>query len=107
MPRECRRPVSPRCFSVGVSGYAPTMNGCPGMKNGAQARAGARRSDPLLDEAARLGFALVDYVTPSGQTVWEWRCGDGPRPQFVTERVARQWMSEWIDRVDMEARRPA
>ncbi|MEY2524962.1 MAG: hypothetical protein QOJ66_3527, partial [Ilumatobacteraceae bacterium] len=32
------------------------------------------------------------------QIVWEWRRGDEPRPQFATERVARHWMSEWLDR---------
>ncbi len=54
--------------------------------------------DTLLLEAARLGFDLVSYQTDSDQTVWEWRQGDGPRPQFVTERVAREWMSEWLAR---------
>jgi len=52
--------------------------------------------DPLLERAAKLGFDLVSYQTESDQTVWEWRQGDGPRPQFVTERVARQWMAEWL-----------
>src|SRR6478752_5662466 len=55
-------------------------------------------ADQLLEAAARLGFALVNYQADSGQTIWEWRLGDGPRPQFVTERVARQWMAEWIER---------
>ena len=54
--------------------------------------------DNLLDVAARLGFVLVNYPTPHGQMIWEWRNGDGPRPQFVTERVARDWMAEWIER---------
>lgn len=54
--------------------------------------------DALLDEAARLGFDLVSYQTESDQTVWEWRQGDGPRPQFLTQRVARQWMTEWLAR---------
>ena len=54
--------------------------------------------DGLLEEAGRLGFDLVSYQTETDQTVWEWRQGDGPRPQFVTERVARQWMSEWLSR---------
>jgi hypothetical protein len=52
--------------------------------------------DRLLEEAGRLGFELVSYQTATDQTVWEWRQGDGPRPQFVTERVARQWMAEWL-----------
>ncbi len=54
--------------------------------------------DALLEEADRLGFELVSYHTESDQTLWEWRQGDGPRPQFVTERVARQWMAEWLAR---------
>jgi hypothetical protein len=58
---------------------------------------GAQESDQLLEAATRLGFALVSYHTDSGQTIWEWRLGDGPRPQFVTERVARQWMADWIE----------
>ena len=52
--------------------------------------------DSLLERAADLGFVLVSFVTPSGQAVWEWRRGDEPRPQFVTERVARRWMSQWL-----------
>jgi hypothetical protein len=54
--------------------------------------------DPLLEQASALGFELVSYRTETEQTVWEWRQGDGPRPQFVTERVARRWMSEWLAR---------
>lgn len=60
--------------------------------------------DVLLEEAGRLGFALVSYQTEIDQTVWEWRQGDGPRPQFVTERVARQWMAEWLARQPAVAR---
>jgi hypothetical protein len=55
-------------------------------------------SDPLLATAHAHGFDLVEYVTSTGQTVWEWRRGDEPRPQFASARVARQWMSEWLDR---------
>jgi hypothetical protein len=51
----------------------------------------------LLEKAAALGFELVSYQTEADQTVWEWRQGEGPRPQFVTERVARQWMTEWLE----------
>jgi len=57
-----------------------------------------RGQDVLLERAARFGFFLESFRTESGQTVWEWRQGDGPRPQFVTERVARQWMSDWFER---------
>jgi hypothetical protein len=56
------------------------------------------REDALLAEAAALGFELVSYQTQTDQIVWEWRQGEGPRPQFVTERVARQWMTEWLAR---------
>ena len=55
-------------------------------------------TDDLLARAGVLGFVLVRYETTNGQTVWEWRRGDEPRPQFATERVARHWMSEWLDR---------
>jgi hypothetical protein len=54
--------------------------------------------ETLLAAAAVLGFELVSYQSETDQTVWEWRQGDGPRPQFVTERVARQWMAEWLAR---------
>jgi hypothetical protein len=52
--------------------------------------------DTLLAAAAALGFELVSHQSETDQTIWEWRQGDGPRPQFVTERVARQWMAEWL-----------
>jgi hypothetical protein len=54
--------------------------------------------DALIDAAARDGFSLIQYETPSGQLVWEWRRGDEPRPQFVTRRVALIWMEEWLGR---------
>jgi hypothetical protein len=56
------------------------------------------KTDELLARAGARGFVLVQYETSNGQTVWEWRRGDEPRPQFATERVARHWMSEWLDR---------
>ena len=55
-----------------------------------------RRHDSLIEDAARSGFSLECYTTPSGRRVWEWRRGDEPRPQFVTERVALHWMCEWL-----------
>jgi hypothetical protein len=54
--------------------------------------------DTLLATAAALGFDLISYQSETDQTVWEWRHGDGPRPQFVTERVAREWMTDWLAR---------
>jgi hypothetical protein len=53
-------------------------------------------TEPLIEAAARDGFALVQYETTTGQVVWEWRRGDEPRPQFVTRRVALVWMEEWL-----------
>jgi hypothetical protein len=55
-------------------------------------------TDDLLARAGALGFVLTRYETSNGQIVWEWRKGDEPRPQFATERVARHWMAEWLDR---------
>ena len=57
-------------------------------------------SDSLLERVARSGFVLVNYLTETGQAVWEWRRGDEPRPQFVTDRVAREWMRAWLDRTE-------
>ena len=51
----------------------------------------------LIERAAELGFSLDRRTADTGQIVWEWRRGDEPRPQFVTERVAIHWMSEWLD----------
>ena len=68
--------------------------------------------DDLIQRAALLGFTLANFESETGQLVWEWRQGDGPRPQFATERVARQWMAEWIERTTgdrpdaLAARRP-
>ena len=52
--------------------------------------------DLLLERAAQAGFELVTRVTDTGQVVWEWSSGTGPRPQFVSERVARYWMFDWL-----------
>ncbi len=52
--------------------------------------------EPIIEAALRDGFSLVQYETPTGQVVWEWRRGDEPRPQFVTRRVALIWMEEWL-----------
>ena len=57
-----------------------------------------RAGDDLINRAAQLGFELVYDVTANGRSVWEWRRGDEPRPQFATERVARFWMAEWLVR---------
>ncbi len=53
-------------------------------------------ADALIEAAASDGFSLVQYETPTGKLVWEWRRGDEPRPQFVTRRVALFWMEEWL-----------
>lgn len=53
--------------------------------------------DSLLGEAAAAGFQLVEYRTDTGQSVWEWRRADEPRPQFVTRRVALYWIAQYLD----------
>ncbi|HUI48179.1 MAG TPA: hypothetical protein VL119_05750 [Acidimicrobiia bacterium] len=50
----------------------------------------------ILERASELGFVLVHHVTSSGQSVWEWRRADQPPRQFVTERVAIDWMAEHL-----------
>ena len=64
--------------------------------------AGGDDADRLIERAARAGFILAEFETSTGQRVLEWRRGDEPRPQFATERVARQWMAEWLDRTEPE-----
>ena len=61
-----------------------------------------------FERAARLGFRLSTRETDTGQTVWEWSRGDeGPYVQFVSERVARQWMLDWIQRFEEDRGRHA
>ncbi len=55
-------------------------------------------SDPLVEQAARAGFELVTRRTDTDQFIWEWRNGLAPRPQFVSERMARYWMEGWLAR---------
>ncbi len=87
-------------FPGGVAGYLPSMDSRLRCVPGAEANRADSESPPdadtLLVDAAALGFELVTYQSDSDQTIWEWRQGDGPRPQFVTERVARQWMADWL-----------
>ena len=52
----------------------------------------------VIDAAARAGFQLVHFESPEGATIWEWRRGSEPRPQFVTRRVALTWMHELLNR---------
>jgi hypothetical protein len=54
--------------------------------------------DHLVERAAAEGFQLVQFETSQGQLVWEWRCGDDPRPQFVSRRVALNFMEDWLRR---------
>jgi hypothetical protein len=56
----------------------------------------ATASEPVLTEARALGFDLATYESDAGQLIFEWRRGDEPRPQFVTRRVALQWMQEFL-----------
>ena len=53
-------------------------------------------AEPVLIDARALGFELVTYESDAGQLIHEWRRGDEPRPQFVTRRVALQWMQEFL-----------
>lgn len=48
--------------------------------------------------AAAQGFELVQYETPHGQLLWAWRRGDEPSPEFVTRRVALNYMDDWLRR---------
>lgn len=52
--------------------------------------------ETVVATATAAGFRLVHYETDVGQPVWEWRRGDEPRPQFVTRRIAVQWMTELL-----------
>jgi hypothetical protein len=58
----------------------------------------AREEETVIADAAAAGFELVQYDTDTGQTVWEWRRGLEPRPQFVTRRIAIHWMTELLPR---------
>jgi len=60
--------------------------------------------DALMERAAGVGFELTTRITDTGQTVWEWGRGDEPRPQFVTERVARHWMFRWLEQFESAGR---
>jgi hypothetical protein len=59
---------------------------------------------PALEEhtvlawAAEAGYRLVQYETDTGQLIWGWRHGDGPRPQFVTRRIAIHWITQLLER---------
>jgi hypothetical protein len=57
-------------------------------------------ADLLLARAGAVGFELRTRFTDTGQTVWEWCRGEEPRPQFVTERVARHWMHRWLEQFE-------
>jgi len=87
--RRRYRATKARLRDEGGGDFAAVQTMRPGITSG---------KDDLLARAGASGFVLACYETPNGQTVWEWRRGDEPRPQFATERVARQWMSEWLDR---------
>jgi hypothetical protein len=52
----------------------------------------------VLAHAVDAGFRLVRHTTDTGSTVWEWRRGDEPRPQFVSRHVALHWMAEFLAR---------
>jgi hypothetical protein len=52
----------------------------------------------VVAHAADEGFRLVQSETAMGASVWEWRRGSEPRPQFSTRRVAVHWMQEFLTR---------
>jgi hypothetical protein len=54
--------------------------------------------EDIVERAAAAGFQLVQFETSHGQLVWEWRRGDEPSPQFVTRRVALNYMDDWLRR---------
>jgi hypothetical protein len=64
--------------------------------SGTPSPAPATDVDGVLIEARTLGFELASYESDAGQLIYEWRRGDEPRPQFVTRRVALQWMQEFL-----------
>ena len=54
--------------------------------------------DSIVERAAASGFQLVEYETSDGQRVCEWQRGDEPRPQFVSRRVALNYMADRLRR---------
>jgi hypothetical protein len=52
----------------------------------------------IAERAAGAGFRLVQYETSDGQLVWEWLRGEEPRPQFVSRRVALNYMEDRLRR---------
>ncbi len=60
----------------------------------------------VFERAERLGFELRTREADTGQIVWEWSHREkGPCAQFVTERVARQWMSDCVERFEQDRAR--
>jgi hypothetical protein len=59
---------------------------------------GAVMPEVVMAAAAEAGFELAQFETADGITIWEWRRGSEPRPQFVTRRVALVWMQELLSR---------
>jgi hypothetical protein len=54
--------------------------------------------EQIVQRAAVEGFELVQFETPHGQLVWAWRRGDEARPEFVSRRVALNFMEDWLRR---------
>lgn len=52
----------------------------------------------IVQRASAEGFQLVQLETSHGQLVWEWQRGDEARPQFVSHRVALNFMEDWLRR---------
>jgi hypothetical protein len=60
--------------------------------------AGALLEAQLRPRAREAGFDLVQYVTPLGQLVFEWRRGEDPGPQFLSRHLALMWMVDRLAR---------
>jgi hypothetical protein len=70
----------------------------PRMAMTFQPRVGEQLESALTPRAGDAGFELVQYETPLGQLVYEWRRGKNPGPQFLTRDLALLWMVEWLER---------
>jgi hypothetical protein len=54
--------------------------------------------DSIIERATAAGFQLVEYERTDGQLLYEWCRGDDPRPQFVSRRVALNYMADRLRR---------
>jgi hypothetical protein len=64
------------------------------MEFGDRHHGGAQLESQLRPHARERGFDLIQYVTPLGQLVFEWRHGEDPGPQFLSRHLAWLWMRD-------------